>query len=140
MKIVPEQPPLFNYQRDILDVGIPSDVSSRLSEHDGISSRQEQFNCKNEENLRRGFTSKVGPLLLNVAIPYLDRFQTVEDIIPAIRHPSFLGFALHHVGRIVEAIAALEKERDRLRRLDTSNEDVACLLQHVERLLIEGKA
>jgi hypothetical protein len=119
------------------NLGIPTDRCSLVSQHDGVNITQEQFNCKYEENFRRGFANKVAPLLLKVAVPYLDRFQTVADIIPVIRHASFLGFALHHVGRSMEAAAALQKERDRLRGLDTTNKDVATLLEHVERLLKE---
>lgn len=116
-------------------LGVPTDSWSCLSEHDGVNLTQQRFNCKNEENLRRRFAATVEPLLKKVAIPYLDRFQTVEDLIPAIRHASYLGFALHHVGRHAEARIALERERERLKRLDVTNEDVASLLGDVERLL-----
>ncbi len=130
--------PIFE-QRFPDNLGIPTDRFSLLSEYDGVNLTQQQFNCKYEENFRRGFARTVHPLLLKVAVPYLDRFQTVADIVPVIRHPSFLGFALHHVGRSEEAVAALQREKDRLRRLDTKNKDVATLLEHVERLL-EHKA
>ncbi|HKA06523.1 MAG TPA: hypothetical protein VKD71_04645, partial [Gemmataceae bacterium] len=106
-----------------------------MSEHDGVNLTQQHFNCKTEENLRRRFAATVAPLLLNAAIPYLDRFQTVTDLIPEIRHPAFLGFALHHVGRTAEAVIALQAERDRLRRLDTKDTNVRDLLAHVESLL-----
>lgn len=138
VRVFPHSPaiyPLFE-RRFPDDLGVPTDRFSLLSEQE-VGATQSQFNCKNEENFRRGFATKIGPLLLKVAVPYLDRFQTVADIIPVIRHPSFLGFALHHVGRAGEAVAALQRERDRLRRLDTTNRDVATLLEHVERLLKE---
>jgi hypothetical protein len=136
IRVFPDSPhidPLF--ERRFPDGGgIPTDSFSCLSEKE-VGLTQRQFNCKNEENFRKGFSNKVSPLLLKVAIPYLDRFQTVADIIPAIRHPSFLGFALHHVGRTSEAVAVLSKERERLRRLDTTNTEVASMLEHVESLL-----
>lgn len=126
--------PRFEFQYPD-ELGIPSDSWSCLSEHDGVNLTQQQFNCKSEENFRSSFSRKVRPLLLEVAIPYLDRFQTVSDIIPFIRHPSFLGFALHHVGRIEESRVALEKERIRLKQLDTTDESVSALLDNVEKLL-----
>jgi len=126
--------PLFEH-RFPDNLGIPTDRCSLLSEYDGVNVTQQQFHCKYEEGFRRGFTRTVQPLLLNAAVPYLDQFQTVADIIPVIRHPSFLGFALHHVGRSDEAIAALQRERERLKRLDTDNVDVATLLEHVDQLL-----
>ena len=116
-------------------LSVPTDSWSCLSEHDGVNLTQQRFNCKSEENFRNGFSRKVRPLLINVALPYLDRFQSVGDIIPAIRHPSFLGFALHHVGRRSEAITVLAKERERLRQLDTTDRRVASLLEHIDRLL-----
>ncbi|MFO0968828.1 MAG: hypothetical protein U0793_25010 [Gemmataceae bacterium] len=134
----PHIDPLFE-KRFPDNVGIPTDAWSLLSESDGVNITQQQFNCKNEDNLRRGFATTVGPLLLKVAVPYLDRFQKVDDIVPVIRHPSFLGFALHHLGRSEEAVAALQRERARIRTLDMSNKDVAALLEHVERLLKEGE-
>lgn len=119
------------------NVGIPTDSYSRLSEADGVNLTQQQFNCKAEGNFRHSFITTVAPLLLNVAVPYLDCFQSVASIIPAIRHPSFLGFALHHVGRSDEAVPILQREKERLQQLDTKNNDVAALLAEVERLLDE---
>jgi hypothetical protein len=136
VRVFPHSPaiyPLFE-QRFPDNLGIPTDRFSLLSERE-VGATQSQFNCKSEDSLRRGFATTVGPLLLKVALPYLDCFQTVADIVPVIRHPSFLGFALHHVGRSDEAVVVLQRERDRLRRLDTTNKDVATVLEHVERLL-----
>ena len=136
VRVFPHAPaiyPLFE-QRFPDSLGIPTDRFSLLSERE-VGPTQSQFNCKNEENLRRVFARTVEPALLKVAIPYLDRFQSVADLIPVIRHPSFLGFTLYHAGRWDEAVAALQQERDRLRRLNTTNSDVATLLTEVERLL-----
>jgi hypothetical protein len=104
---------------------------------EGIGRRQESFSCETPDSFRRDFERAVKPLLLEFAIPYLDKFQSVADIIPAIRHPSFLGFALYHVGRTAEAREALRKEKERLRHLDTTNEEVATMLEHVDKLLTE---
>ena len=107
-----------------------------MSEYDGINITQQQFNCRNEANFRHGFATKVGLLLQKIAVPYLDHFQSVADIIPVIRHQSFLGFALHHVGRTDEAIAILKQERDRLKELDMTNQDIVTLLENVEQKLV----
>lgn len=96
---------------------------------------QQQFNCKSEENLRQRFESTVKPLLLTKAIPYLDRIQTVQDMLPLIKHPSFLGLAMHHVGRTEEAKSLLQKERDRLSKLDQGDKTVSNLLSRVNQLL-----
>lgn len=136
VRVFPHSPkicPLFE-RRFPDDLGVPTDRFSFLSEQE-IGITQSQFNCKDDDNFRRRFTATVGPALLRVAIPYLDRFQAVADIIPAIRHPSFLPFALHHVGRHDEAFAALRRERDRLRSLNSSTKEVVMLLEEVERLL-----
>jgi len=114
-------------------LGIPTDSWSCLSEHDGVNLTQQQFNCKSEENLRKRFERTVAPLLANVALPYLDQFQAVPDILPVIRHSSFLGFALHHLGRTAEAEVILRSERERLIRFRSNDPDVTALLGHVER-------
>jgi len=121
------------------ELGIPTDSWSCLSEHDGVGLTQEQFTCKNEAVLRSSLMGRVGGLLLNLAVPYLDRFQTVADLVHVIRHPSFLGLALYYVGRTAEAVEVLRVERERLRGLDTSDRRVGVLLAHVESLLAEDR-
>jgi len=101
------------FQDDFPEVGIPSDIWSQLSEH-GIGMRQTQFNCKSEENMVRRFERTVAPALVNVAVPFLDGIQTLEDLIPHIRENLYLAYALHAVGRVSEARPLLEAERVRL--------------------------
>jgi len=117
-------------------LGFATDSWSYLSER-GVGLYQEKFSCRSKDDFRQHFEELVKPLLLTFAIPYLDQFQDVADIIPAIRHSSFLGFALHHVGRTAEAREVLEEERQRLQQLDTNNEEVAAMLEYVDRLLRE---
>jgi hypothetical protein len=137
LKVFPHSPdidPLFQ-QRFPDDLGIPTDSWCYLSESDGVSITQQHFHCKTEEGFRREFTKKVSQLFIRVGIPYLNRFESVEDVLPVIRHSSFLGFALLHVGRRVEALAALNKEKERLQLLDAKNKDVSFLLGHINELL-----
>src|SRR5262245_30193226 len=138
--VFPQSPhiePRFT-QRFPDDLGFPTDMFSFLSENDGVGSTQEQFSCRTEEHFRRSFEKRVRRLLLEVAVPYLTRFQSVADIIPVIQHPYFLGFALHYVGRRAEARVALEEERATLARLDPTNEEVALVLARLEKLLSES--
>lgn len=118
------------------ELGIPSDSWSYLSDH-GIGLDQQLFNCKSEENMRQRFESTVKPLLLTKAMSYLDPIQTVQDMLPLIKHPSFRCLAMHHVGRSEEAKSLLQKERDRLSKCDVSNDVVARLLARVDHLLRE---
>src|SRR5262245_3880903 len=64
------------------DLGFTLDSWSKLSETAGIGLRQQQFNCKYESNMRNRFQKTVVGLLETVAIPFLDRIQTYEDILP----------------------------------------------------------
>lgn len=96
---------------------------------------QGRFNCKYEDNFRRRFENTVKPLLINVALPYLDKIQTIQDTIPLLKNAGFLGSALHHVGRRDESRPLLDKERERLLRLDTREEIVAAWLDRVNELL-----
>jgi hypothetical protein len=129
----PALDPLFD-QKFPDSLGIPTDSWSYLSVR-GVGLDQEWFNCKSEENLRQRFDSTVKPLLLTKAIPYLDQIRTVQDMLPLIKHPSFLALAMHHVGRIEEAKSLLQKERDRLAKLDQGDKTVSSLLSRVNQLL-----
>lgn len=115
-------------------LGTPSDRWSFLNDC-GVGPDQQQFNCKSEENLRQRFESTVRPLLLTKAIPYLDRIQTVQDMVPLIKHSSFLGLAMHHVGRVEEAKPLLQQEQARLSKLDQGDKTVSNLLSRVNQVL-----
>lgn len=90
VKVFPASPlldPLFNDQFPD-DVGIPTDSFSYLSER-GIGLDQEKYNCKSEDNFRRRFDLSVQPALREQAIPYLDQFQSLQDIVPVLKAPHF---------------------------------------------------
>ena len=114
-------------------VAIPTGSYCYLSHSDRMT--RETFNCRYEDNFRRRFERTVGPLLLNTGIAYLDQFQTVEDIMPVIRHPYFLGFALDYVGRHEEARSVLLQEKERLSQCDQANIEVALSLQRIDEIL-----
>ena len=114
-------------------LGITTHPYCYLGESDWMT--QQSFNCRYEDNFRRRFERTVGPLLLNSGIPYLDQFQTVEDIIPVIRISYFLGFALDYVGRHEEARTVLLQEKERLSQCDQSAARVALSLQRIDEIL-----
>ncbi len=136
IKVFPSSPLIdpFFVERFPDDMGIPSDSWSYLSER-GVGMDQGQFNCKSEENFVQRFEKTVRELLINSAIPYLNQFQTIENLIPVIRRPGFMGLALHHVGRVAEAIPMLEQERDRLVAMGSSDRLVTANIERINELL-----
>ena len=136
VKVFPASPvldPLFESQFPD-DLGIPTDNWSYLSDR-GIGLDQERFNCMSEENFRRRFNGTVKDLLLKHAIPYLDRIQTVQDILPLIRVRMYHGFALYHLGRKGEAQNILEQEQLRLEQLNSSDASVTVRLNRIREIL-----
>jgi hypothetical protein len=125
-------PTFFEHFPD--DLGAPSDSWSYLSEQ-GISLGTEQFNCNSEENFVRRFENTVRDLLTDIAVPYLDQFKQVADMLPIIKQPGFMGLALHHVGRVTEARPILEKERNRLTATGSSERVVTALIERIDELL-----
>lgn len=68
-------------------LGNTLDVWGKLSESAGVGMDQQQFNCKYDTNMRERFDKTVAGLLLNTAIPFLDQFKTIDDILPHLRGP-----------------------------------------------------
>lgn len=136
VKVFPASPlldPLFKEQFPD-DVGIPTDSFSYLSER-GVGLDQEKFNCKTEENLRRRFESSVRPALEKLAIPYLDQFRSIDDIVSVLRSPMFRGIGLHCVGKMEEAIPLLQQQRERLSLSDSDDPAISARLRFIEELL-----
>ena len=115
------------------NLGVPTDTSPYLSER-GINGQQ-LFNCRYEDNMRRRFEKTVRQLVLTIALPYLDKIQTISDMIPFLKHPYTLGFALHHVGRIEEAKELLVRERVRFAGLDLNDPGVAGVARRIAEIL-----
>jgi hypothetical protein len=119
------------------ELGIPSDAWCYLSE-EGVGLTQGRFNCKYEDNLRRRFEKTVGPLLIDVAVPYLDRIQTVDEMIPWLRRPLALGLALHHVGRTDEARPIPQQERARLMSIRDDSGELTPVFEKLVQILGEA--
>ena len=116
------------------DLGIPTDIFCHLGSS-GIGPDPMEFNCKNEENFRRRFTSTVAPLLESVAIPYLEQFQTLNDLLPEIRSPLSKALATHYVLGREAGHALLEQQRERLGAIDSDDAKVVATLQLIDELL-----
>lgn len=116
------------------DLGIPTDIFCHLASN-GIGPDPMEFNCKNEENFRRRFTSTVAPLLESVAIPYLATFQSLEDLLPEIRSPLSKAIATHYVLGREASHPLLEQQRDRLGAIDSDDAKVVATLQLIDELL-----
>lgn len=136
IKVFPASPaldPLFT-EHFPDDLGIPSDSWSRLSER-GVGLDQGRFNCKSEENFENRFEKTVRDLLVSTAIPFLDQFRQVADMLPVIKNAGFMGLALHHVGRTDEARPLLEQERDRLTATGSTERVVTANIERINGLL-----
>lgn len=88
-----------------------------LSPEDGISDYQKLYFCGNPDAFMTSFKRDTAPALANIAIPYLDKIQTMEDLIPTIRPGGMMGAALLHVGRTAEAKRYIDREIKRLSEL-----------------------
>lgn len=88
-----------------------------LSPEDGVSDYQKLYFCGNLDAFMNSFKRDAAPALASVAIPYLDKIQTIEDLIPTIRDGGMMGAALLQVGRTTEAKQRIESEIMRLSEL-----------------------
>lgn len=116
------------------DLGIPTDLFCYLA-FSGVGPDQAQFSCKSEDSFTQRFESTVAPLLTSVALPYLDRFQSLEDLLPEIRNPLYRAIATHHVKGIASSQPLLEQQRERLDSLNSSDENVLATLRLIGDLL-----
>lgn len=115
-------------------LGIPMDASCYLSTR-GISVAQEQFNCKSEENLRSRYEKSVKPLLLEKAVPYLDQFSTLENLLPYIRNPFYEAVAVCKSRGFQEAKALLLRQKELL-EIAPKDDAVTAATQLIDSLLV----
>jgi hypothetical protein len=111
--------PLF-HRRFPDDLEIPTDRWCYLSES-GVGPEQQLFNRRNDENLRNRFEKTVRTLLADVAIPYLDGIETIEDLLPLIHNDGFRAMALYASGHVAEAHPLLRRVRSRFAELNAGN-------------------
>ncbi|MGV3607915.1 MAG: hypothetical protein ACO1RA_16025 [Planctomycetaceae bacterium] len=94
-------------------LGIPTDSYCYLSER-GIGVDQTQFNCKTEENYRARFQNTVKGLLTSIAVPYLDRFRSLGDVLPEIRNPLYRAIGEFRIKGLAGSRNMLLQQKDRL--------------------------
>lgn len=75
------------------------------------------------------------PALEERAIPYLDQFRSIDDIVPVLRNPMFRGIGLHCIGKMEEAIPLLQQQRERLSLSDSDARAISARLRFIEELL-----
>lgn len=112
------------------DLHVVNAPKGYLSPEDGVSDYQKLYFCGNPDAFMNSFKRDAAPALINIAIPYLDKIQTIEDLIPTIRPGGMMGAALLHVGRTAEAKRYIEGEISRLLTLPLDK------LGQVERALV----
>lgn len=136
VKVFPASPLLDPQFHEHLpdDLALPTGDWSYLSER-GVGLHHDSFNCKHDDNMRRRFDKTVRPLLINVAVPYLDRLRTIGEMIPLIKHPLPLACALYRVGRTDEARKLIQQEKGRLSQIAPSGPRIAAWLKELDRLL-----
>ncbi|MBX7059960.1 MAG: hypothetical protein K1X75_18000 [Leptospirales bacterium] len=128
--VSPKLDPLF-------DKKFPDEIgmftNNLLSKYDGVGITQQQFNCKTEENFRRLFEKDVRPLLENQAIPFLDKIQTIGDLLPLITIDFVRGLALHSIGKKKEAVPLLEAAVAQFS--GEKDPDLKATVHHIEEIL-----
>ena len=70
-------------------VGIPSGNKSGLNAKLGVGHGGSEFSYRSTQALEAGVRNAVLPALEFHALPYLDQFRCVEDIVPILEHPQW---------------------------------------------------
>lgn len=115
-------------------IGIPTDIFCYLSAR-GVNADQTTFDCETEANFRRQFDLTVSRLLLTVAVPYLEQFTTLSDMLPFIRNPLQRAIATHFVGGRTAAHELLKQQQLVMEGLDAGDEIVAAMKSFIDELL-----
>ena len=117
--------------------GIPSDVASYLHPVKGVGMRQYQYHCRTPEGFSRNFEQLVRPALKAAALPYLDGIDSLQALVPYIRHKLYLGIALHEIGQKEAALPILLAEKARLEAIggvDRADRKVVAFLARLKAL------
>lgn len=116
------------------DLGIPADVRCSLAST-GVGLDTERFACRDDAAFAHSFASTVKPRLLDVALPFLDRIQSLESMLPTIHNRRFRAIAMYRLGQRAEARSDLEAEYLRLQATGSRVEVVTKNLQLLETML-----
>jgi len=72
---------------------------------------------------------------MSAAIPYLNQFQSLSDLLPEIRNPLDKAIATHHVLGSARSQLLLEEQRERLCALNSDDENVVATLRLIDEVL-----
>lgn len=125
VKVFPASPhtsPIFHL-RFPDNLGVTTGSRSYLGEK-GVGTDQTMFSSAREDSVQKAVNLRLGRLLREHAVPYLDQFRTVEDMLPVIHHHWTKAFALDHVGRTEEAREILRENLHRLPKYDPNDEEI----------------
>ncbi|MFN3151366.1 hypothetical protein [Bremerella sp.] len=128
----PRLDPLFS-EKFPDSLGIPTDYCYLAPS--GIGLDQTSFNTKSEENFRNRFKIQVASLLTNVAIPYLDRIQSLEDLLPLIQSPHYIAIASFYLYGDEKSRELLRQQHKRFLSYETDDKAIVSILTLIEGLL-----
>ena len=120
------------------ELGIPSASYSFLNPYDGVGPSQELYWCRTVEGFVRNFKQKVEPLLVSKAIPFLDGFESLRDLLPYLDGAFYTGMALWELGEKDRAAEMLREEKEWLETIDDDSGHVASRVACIESLLRSG--
>lgn len=73
------------FHQDFPDkLGVPSDSLSYLDPITGVGFDQKCYRCRTEEGFVRNFNQQAKPAIEEFGLPYLDKLQTIDDVIATI--------------------------------------------------------
>jgi hypothetical protein len=119
-------------------VGIPSGVCSSLHPRFGVNFRDHNYRCRLEEGFIRNFNKDAKPALLDKGIPYLENINNLQDMLPYIKSPFYMGVTLWRVGEKDKARPILEEELQRLSVLKDDTGNVTKSLKFIENILSDN--
>lgn len=132
----PRLDPLFS-EKFPDSLGIPTGSFCYLAPS-GVGPDQTLFDASSEESFSSVFNSQVAPLLKSIAVAYLDKVQSLENMLPLIRSPHQKALASFYVHGDAASRALLQQQRDRLATFDTNDKAVSAMLELIESLLAKS--
>lgn len=77
-------------------IDVPSDNNSYLHPVEGIHWRQKCYKCGREEDFINSFNKEVLPALQTFALPYLEKINTVSDLVKTVHSHVAHNYNLDH--------------------------------------------
>ncbi|MFN0214193.1 MAG: hypothetical protein ACKVT2_08050 [Saprospiraceae bacterium] len=137
IKVFPASPvfdPLFE-KKFPDNLTVPTDIYSYMHPISGIGFDQYYFNSENEFKMRKEFENQIRSLLINIAIPYLNQFGSLDDIIPFVKNKLMKGIGLVHLGQKEQGFEILNNELNRLQSLNSSDITVVSYIEYIKKII-----